>query len=80
MEQLRHTHLLGNYCCYRVHYLFIYDMTGRHLVLEWAEKEKDLEEMRSKTMLEYGEGAGRADLGRKEKLRLGKGEASEEEE
>ncbi|PVG01471.1 putative RNA-binding protein [Serendipita vermifera] len=55
-------------------------LLGRHLVLEWAEKEKDLEEMRSKTMREYGEGAGRADLGRKEKLRLGKGEASDGDE
>jgi multiple RNA-binding domain-containing protein 1 len=49
-------------------------LLGRHLVMEWAEKEKGVEEMRLKTMLQFGDGAeGTTDLGRKDKLRLGLG-------
>lgn len=50
-------------------------LLGRHLVMEWAEREKGAEEMRAKTMLEYGQGEA-DDLGRKRKLRLGEEEDS----
>lgn len=53
-------------------------LLGRHLVLEWAEREQDVEEMRYKTKMEYGDGAGNS--GRKEKLRLGLGGVGSDEE
>lgn len=48
-------------------------LLGRHLVMEWAEKEKGIEEMRQKTLMQFGDGVDHngTDLGRKEKLRLG---------
>lgn len=55
-------------------------LLGRHLVMEWAEKEQGVEEMRMKTAVEYGNGGGA--VGRKEKLKLGLGgrmDGSEEE-
>lgn len=52
-------------------------LLGRHLVLEWAEKELGVEEMRMKTAMEFGD----EPVGRKEKLKLGLGaeDASDEE-
>lgn len=55
-------------------------LLGRHLVMEWAEKEKGAEEMRMKTAMEFGDGGG--EVGRKEKLKLGlggQGDGSDEE-
>ncbi|TEB23078.1 RNA-binding domain-containing protein [Coprinellus micaceus] len=61
-EALRHTHLLG-----------------RHLVVQWAEEEgeQDLEALRRKAGVGYGDG--KAVPGRKRKLDLGKGEQDPEE-
>lgn len=56
-NSLQHTHLLG-----------------RHLVTEWAETSKDgdatIEEMRKRTMAQFGDGSHGKDLGKKEKLKL----------
>ncbi|KAG8843018.1 Multiple RNA-binding domain-containing protein 1 [Serendipita sp. 405] len=46
-------------------------LLGRHLVLDWAKKEQDVDEVRLKTMLEYASASRGGDMGRKEKLRLG---------
>ena len=58
---LKHTHLLG-----------------RHLVLQWAdEAEQDIEELRKKAGVGFGDGK---DLpGRKRKLDMGDGDGEEEE-
>ncbi|KAG8812767.1 Multiple RNA-binding domain-containing protein 1 [Serendipita sp. 399] len=50
-------------------------LLGRHLVMDWAKKEEDVEEMRLKTMLEYASATNKASetMGRKEKLRFGLG-------
>lgn len=45
-------------------------LLGRHLVMEWAEKDGDVEEIRKKTMVQYGDGSHGKDLGKKEKLKL----------
>lgn len=55
-------------------------LLGRHLVLEWAEREMDVEAMRMKTAMEYGDGDEAGLPGHKEKLKLGLGGSVEEEE
>ena len=53
-------------------------LLGRHLVLEWAEKELGVEVMRMKTAIEFGDGEqGGGAVGRKEKLKLGLGGSEE---
>jgi len=52
-------------------------LLGRHLILDWAEDEGDVEARRAKTKIGFGAGKGLP--GQREKLRLGDGGGAEEE-
>lgn len=52
-------------------------LLGRHLVLDWAEDEGDVEVRRAKTRIGFGAGKGLP--GQREKLRLGDGGGAEVE-
>lgn len=51
-------------------------LLGRHLILDWAEDERDVEARRAKTKIGFGTGKGLP--GQREKLRLGDRGGSEE--
>ena len=50
-------------------------LLGRHLILDWAEDEGDMEARRAKTKIGFGTGKGLP--GQREKLRLGDGGGAE---